>query len=172
MENKHRRIGPRDAVGDQHAELGALGPVRGAGAQPICGAKLVGERDRTAGEQGRRNRFRRLDIGDAPARRRLVERETEPQIARRRDRRDAAKRRGEMAGERVGAAMPAEQRDRDRSVLGHRDHRRLVALVGDQRGKKADQDAAGADADNRPALDERQRKAIVEAVVGLVAFAR
>ena len=40
------------------------------------------------------------------------------------------------AGERVGAVMPAEQRHRDRAVLGQRDDRRLGPLVVEQRRQR------------------------------------
>ena len=55
---------------------------------------------------------------------------------------------GKRARQIVRAAMAAEQRDDARAVLGDRDDRRLVALVGKERREDADQDAGGADADD------------------------
>ena len=50
--------------------------------------------------------------------------------------------------------MAAEQRHDARAVLRQREDRRLVALVGEERREDADQDAGGADADDRPAGGE------------------
>ena len=86
--------------------------------------------------------------------RRRVERDAETTVAGGGDRGVAAERRGEFSGEIVGAAMAAEQRDDLRAVLGEGEHRRLVALVGEQRGEDADEDAGGADADDRAAGGE------------------
>ena len=69
---------------------------------------------------------------------------------------DAAGGRGDGAGEPVGAVMAAEQRHRDAAVLGDGDDRRLAALVGEQRRDGADQDAGGADADDRRAGGEQR----------------
>ena len=51
--------------------------------------------------------------------------------------------------------MPADQRHRDRPVLGDRDDRRLFPLGGEEGRDRADQDTAGADTDNRPARLEQ-----------------
>ena len=68
----------------------------------------------------------------------------------------AAERRGDRARQVVGAAMAAEQRHDRRAVLRHRDNRRLLALVGKERREHADQDAGGADADDRSAFGKQR----------------
>ena len=112
-------------VGHDDPGRGVIRPVDGAGAQPFAAAGLLDQRDGLAGEQCGGDRLDPLRIGDAPAGRRLVERQAEPQIAGRGDRGDPAGYGGDGAGDRVGAVMPADQRHRDRAVLGYRDDRRL-----------------------------------------------
>ena len=61
--------------------------------------------------------------------------------------------------------MPAEQGHDAPAVLGHRNHRRLGTLVREVRGEEADEDAGGADADNRRSCAEEggqmRRQALV-----------
>ena len=95
--------------------------------------------------------FGRLRIAQDEAGRRIVERQIEAHVACGGDRRQAAERLGDRAGQAVGAAMAAEQRHGDAAVLGDRDHRRLGALVGQQRRQQPDHDARGAQREDRPA---------------------
>ena len=144
MKHQGIAIGRHRAIGDDDAEIGALSPSRRAGAQPAGAACLLNEGHRATGEQCGGNRLDAFRVGDPPARRRLVERKAEPEIAGRRDRGVAAQRFGQRAGQRVGAVVPAEQWHRDRAVLGERDDRRLDVLVVEQRRDRADQNAARA----------------------------
>ncbi|MFO1056779.1 MAG: hypothetical protein U1E53_07395 [Dongiaceae bacterium] len=66
--------------------------------------------------------------------------------------------------------MAAEQRHRGAAVLGDGDHRRLAPLVGQQRRQRADQDAGGAQPDDRLAGGEQRaqmRRDLVEAHRGV-----
>ena len=74
----------------------------------------------------------------------------------------------ELASERVGAVMAAEQRHRDRAVFGQRDHRRLGPLVVEQRADGPDQDAARANADYRRSGGEQLGNLRHRAIIGLV----
>ena len=130
------------AVGDQQTNGGAPNPPptpsrRGGKCctEPI--AVGFGGVDREieprAGEERGGDGLRRFGVGDAPAGRRLVEREAEPHIAGGGDGGDAAGDRGDPAGEIVGAVMAAEQRHGHAAVFGKHDHGRLAALVVKQR---------------------------------------
>ena len=66
-------------------------------------------------------------IGKGPAGGRGVEGEAEAGVAGGGDGGRDAELGGDLSGERVGAAVAAEQRDDRGAVLGHRDHRRLGA---------------------------------------------
>ena len=115
-----------------------------SGAQPIGAAEFVAQRQRLAGDERGGDGFHPVGIGDPPPGRRPIEREAEPQIARRGDRRDTAKCSGQLTGDGVGAMMPAQQWHRGRSVLGERDDRRFDVLVIEERRQCADKDAGGA----------------------------
>ena len=68
--------------------------------------------------------------------------------------------------------MAADQRHRDRSVFGQGDDRRFGPLVVEQRTDGADQDAARAQADDRPPGGEQLGDLRHNPVVGLVPIAR
>jgi hypothetical protein len=68
--------------------------------------------------------------------------------------------------------MPAEQRHRNRAVFGERDDRRLGVLVVEQWAERTDQDAAGAQPDNRGSGGEQPGDMRHKAIVTLVPVAR
>ena len=106
-----------------------------------------------------------------PAGRRFIERDTQAHIPGGGYRRDAAGKLGNRAGQCIGAAMSADQRHRDRAVLGDRDHRRLLLLGGEEGGDRPDQDAAGADTDDRPPCFEQSADMGRHSIVALVPVA-
>ena len=67
--------------------------------------------------------------------------------------------------------MSADQRHRYRAVLGDRDDRRLLLFRGEQRGDGTDQDAAGADADDRPPRFEQPADMGRHPIIALVPVA-
>ncbi len=164
-----RRIG---AVGHDDFAGRSRVPLDRSHMQPIGAAALFDERHPLPGEERGGDRLYPLGVGDAPAGRHLVERDAEPQIAGGGDRGNATEILGQRAGERVGAAMPAQQRHRDRTVLGEGDDRRLHKLVVDQGREGADQDAAREEADNRPAGGEELCQERHHPVVFFVPIAR
>src|SRR5437660_402998 len=99
--------------------------------------------------------FDLVRIGDMPGGWRLVEGDAKAYIPGGGYRGNAAGQLGDSSGQRISAAMPADQRHRDRPVLGDRDDRRLFPLGGEEGRDRADQDTAGADTDNRPARLEQ-----------------
>lgn len=100
----------------------------------------------------------RLGIAKSPAPRRFVQRQAEPRIARRGDGSHAAQHCRDPLGECIGAAMAAQQGHGHAAVLGHGDHRRFPALVGQKRRQGADEHARRADSDHGPAGGEEQPK--------------
>jgi len=58
----------------------------------------------------------------------------------------------------VGAMVAAEQRDDVGAVLRDREHRRFGGLVAEMGREQADEDAGGANADDRPAFGEEARQ--------------
>ncbi len=154
---QHQRVlaRRRRAIGDADGAAAARREADTAAGEPIGVAGLDRECNVIAGEQCRRHLFRALGIGDAPPRRRFVERKIEAQIAGGGDRRRAAGRLRDRDRDGVGAAMAAEQRHRDRAVFGHGDDRRLLAFVAQERRQRADEDTAGAQPDDRCACREQ-----------------
>ena len=94
------------------------------------------------------------------------------QVPGRGDRGNPAGQRRDRAGQRVGAMVTADQRHRDRAVLGNGDYRRLLAFRGEQRRHRADQDAAGAEADNRPSRGEQLGDVRRRPIVALIPIGR
>src|SRR5262249_41007855 len=109
-----------------------------------------------------------VGVRDMPAARRLIERDAETYIAGGRYRRAPLGNFGNSAGQFIAAVMPADQRHRDRAVLGHRDYRPLLPLYREEGRHRADQDSAGADADDRPARFEQPADMRRRAIVALV----
>ena len=105
--------------------------------------------DGSAGEQLGHDRFCIFRIGETPAAGRGVERNTKLGVPSRRDRRVPTESAGQKLGQFVGAAMTTEQRHDTLAVFRHGDHRRFACLVGQDRCKGPDQNAAGAEADDR-----------------------
>ncbi len=145
-----------------------LRPADRAGTQPLGTRHFFDQRNGISSEQRRCDGFHLLRIGDAPTRRRFVEGEPEAEISGRGDRRRPARQLGDGAGQRVGAPVPADQRHCHRTILGDRDHRWLLPLCREQRRDRADQDAAGGEADDRLSRFEEpgdvQRRAVVDLV--------
>ncbi len=146
----------RCPVRNQHCCLPILGEAGPGRREPAGVASLDLQPHRLAGQQRRRYRLCRFRVGDAPAGRRIVEAETQAQVAGGGDRGNAAGRLGDGAGQTIGAVMTAQQRHGRASILGDGDDRRLAALVGEQRRHGADQDAGGAYADDRRAGGEQR----------------
>ena len=67
--------------------------------------------------------------------------------------------------------MAAQQGHDAPAVLRHRNHRRLGALVREVRGEEADENAGGADADDRRALAEQRREMGSETLVADIGYA-
>ncbi len=169
MQHQRRLVGRHGTVGDADGERRRGNKAPAAGGEPRGAAGLDRQRHRTLCQQCRRHRLDPRRIGETPAGRRLVEREAQAEIARGGDRGGAADERGRGARHRIGAAMAAEQRHRDRAVFGHRHHRRLGVLVAEQRRHGADEDAGGAEPDDRRAGGEERgdrRRGAVEEMIG------
>ena len=140
-----------DAGDDLHLRL-----VRKRQARAADPGGIALENDGLSGQEARHDALGILRIGEPPALGRRIERNAQRRVALRRHRGMAVQRIRHLAGERVGAAMAAEQRHDARPVLGDGENRRLGALVLDHGGQRADQDAGGADADDgRAGLIER-----------------
>ncbi len=99
-----------------------------------------------------------LRIAEAPTGRWLVQRQAEPALARRGDGRSTVQRRRDPPGKRVGAVMAAKQRNYRAAALRHGDHRRFLALVGQERRQRADEHASRAKSDDRPSGGEQRSK--------------
>ena len=147
------------AVGDQHLEIRLIRPGDRSRAQPCGITRLDGELSRRTFQQPNHDALGIAGIGQGPARRWHVEGDAEAVVAGGGNRRRHAQRIGNQAGKRIRAMVTAEQRHHGRAVLGHGDHRRLVRLVAEGRGHRTDQDAAGAQADDRAAFGEQPAKA-------------
>ena len=130
-----RREGP---VGDPHRQPSLLRP--GQRRQPPGIARLDFKAHRLSGDQRRHDRFRHFGIGERPARRRVIQRDAEQDIAGRRHGSRHTERPGDPAGQPVGAPMAAEQWHHGAAVLCHCNDRRLFAFVGQQRRKPPDGD--------------------------------
>ncbi len=137
---------------------------RDEGRGAVCGRRIeTGKRrkarrslqpHRGAGQDRGRDALHVLGIAEHVARCRFIERHAEAQVARGGDRRVTLADCGDAACQVIGAMMAAEQRHGGTAVLGHRNHRGLAALVLQMRADGADQDAAGAEADDAPAFVE------------------
>ena len=111
-----------------------------------------------------------LAVGHHPSGGRIIDADAVAQVAGRGHGGADTQGLGDLAGQNVGARMPAQQRHHGAAVLGHGNHRRLGDLVGQQRGQGADQNARGEDADHRvPGLKQAGGMAggFVEEVIGL-----
>ena len=120
----------------------AFGEPRRIAVEPHC----------RAGKKLGREAAAMFRIGEAPARRRRIQRDAEAHIPRRGHRSRDTERGGEGAGHIVGAVMAAEKRHHRAAVLGQRDHRRLVPLVAEHGRQRADQDRRCADTYDRHAI--------------------
>ena len=107
-----------------------------------------------------------VDVGQHVAVRRIEQAGAEAQLARSGDRRGYLEDRCHFAGEMVDAAQPAEQRHHRAAVLGHRQHRRLLLLVGQHGGQAADHDAGRAQGDDRRVAAVQRAQGGAEIVVG------
>ena len=136
-------------VGHDDLLLAVFRPAYRPGTQPPGRSYFFDKANGLASEQRRRNRLHPLGVGDAPTRRRFVENKAETQVARSRDRRDATGNFSDRTGQGVAAAVATEQGHCNGAILGNRDNRRLFKFGSEQRCHRADQDAAGAYADNR-----------------------
>ena len=95
-----------------------------------------------------------LGVGEHEAGGRIIQREAKAHFACRGDGGMAAADFGDAAGEIIGAMVAAKQRHGGGAVLGEGDDRWLAALVLKVGCDGADQDARGAEADDRTALVE------------------
>ena len=96
-----------------------------------------------------------LGVGERPALGRGVERDAEAPVAGGGDGGAAPEGGGDALGEHAAAAVRPEQGHREGAVLGHRDHRRLRALVVQERGQRPHQDPGRAHpGDGPPVLEE------------------
>ena len=95
-------------------------------------------------------------VGEVPALGRRVEGDAETKIPSGGDGGASAERAGDGAREIVGAAVAAEERNRDAAILGDGDDRRLAPLIGEHGRQCTDQHAGRAHADDRrPRLEKR-----------------
>ena len=167
---KHQGVGfgfPQPVRHD-HPPIALFRPADCSGPQPSGAAPLVHQANRLAPKECRHDRLYLVGIGDMPAGRRFVERDAEAHIPGGGYRRDAAGELGNAAGQPIGATMSPDQRHRYRAVLGDRDDRRLLPLGGEERGDRADEDAAGADTDDRPTCFEQLADMGRHSIVALV----
>ena len=147
-------------MGNAHGRLGLCHEACPRLAEPIGIARFDGESDRQAGEQCGGDRLCCCRVGNGPAGRRIVQCQSITQVARGGDRRRTTKRHGYRLGDGVGAAMTAEQRHRHRTILGNGNHRRLDPLVSQQRRHGTQQNAGGADPDDRCAGSKQAAQVI------------
>ena len=163
MQHQRALVGQWRAIGDADGVGAACGETRAAARQPIGIAGIDGQRDILAGEQRGGHVFHALGIGDAPAFRRRIERDIEAQIPGRRDRWRAAGHCRDGAGQCVGAAMSAQERYDRRAIFRDGDDRWFLALIREQRRQRTDENAAGAQSDDRRAGGEQ----VAEMIGGL-----
>lgn len=162
-------------VGDGDASVG-IGRDRQAGArQPVRRAvqRHAVTRHQIGHEPGCMRRVgQHITLG------RRIERDAEPDIARRRDRGLDAERIGRLARQIVGAAMPAQKRHDRTAIVGNGDHRRLRLLVRKHRCQQPHQRPGGHHRDKRPAIAVKRAQMIARIVekqigpVGAHALAR
>ena len=153
-------------IGEAHLELPLRSERRPARPQPIGIAGFDPQTDALAPKQGAGDRLCRLGITYAPAGGRRIQGEIEAQIAGGGDRRRATERLGDRAGQPVRPPVPAEQRHDGAAVLGDDHHRRLAALVLDQRRQHPDHDPARAERNDRTPGGEQLPQPRGELVVG------
>ena len=168
MQHQGRFAGAGRAVGDADRQPSIRGEARAARRQPIRVVGLDRKRHGLARQERSGHVLHALRIGDAPARRRLVERQVEAQIARRGDRGHAAGDLGDGAGQDIGAAMAAQERHGGRAVLGDCHHGRLGALFRDERAERAHQNPAGAQADDWRACGKERAQMIAGLAEALI----
>ena len=143
-------------LGDVHREAAPVPERRAAGGEPIGRRSLGHEAHRLACQQRGGHGLHQRAFAEAPAGRRCVEGESQCRVAGGGDRRAGAEGVGDGAGKPVRAVVPAQQGNDAPTVFGDGDDRRLGALVREMRGEEADEDAGGADADDRrPGAEER-----------------
>ena len=101
-----------------------------------------------SGQQPGHERLAVMRVREHPSGRRLVERDLPAALAGGGDRGGDAQRRAQAAGERVGAAVAAEERHHRAAVLRDGDDGGFPALVGERGCQGPDQDAGRAHADD------------------------
>ena len=148
-----------------------LRPADCPGPQPSGAARLVDQGNRVAPEERRHDRLHLVRVADVPAGRRFIERDPQAHISCGGYRRDAPNELANRAGQCIGAMVSPDERHRDRAVLGNRDDGRFVLFGGEEGGNRTNQDAAGADADDRPTRVEQRANMGRHAVVALVPVA-
>ena len=139
-------------VGDLDGQAGIVGEGQPAGCEPAREAARIDEAAGRTFEQGRHEGLGAVGMGEAKARWRGVEGDAEAAVAGGGDDSLGTDRCGQAFGERIGAAMPAQQRHDEAPGLVDDQHRRLLPLVGEERGQQANDDARGGDGDDRPAF--------------------
>ena len=124
-------------IGHPHRERG-IGLELDAGAlQPL---RLPLQAARFPGQQPGRERLAVVGVGEHPSRWRVVQRHLPPGLAGGGDRGGDAQRVAQATGERVGAAVAAEQRRHRAAVFRDGNDGRLLVLVGEHGGQGPDQD--------------------------------
>ena len=151
----NRAVAVDKPVGNRDLD-GAVGGQRVAG----CGepGSLAGEGNRGPAEQRRHRGLCRLGIGEHIAGRWFIEADGKARVGRRGEGGAAAEPLRDLAGQPVGAVMPPQERHDLGAILGDRQYWRLTVLVGEVRREQADEDAGGADADDRGAGQEQARQ--------------
>ena len=141
-------------AGEGNGDLQFSGEV---GIDPRFGkpGRLSHDPNRFTGEHFRHEGFDMLRVDQFPARWRIVERDPETEIARRCDGRRHAEGLAKCSRDVIGAMMAAQKRHDRAAVLGQRDHRRIVTLVGKPGRQCTDQNSCGTDADDSDAVLEQ-----------------
>src|SRR5439155_19664496 len=80
MKHQGVGVGPDFPIRHEDSELTLFRPADRPSAQPSGAAGFVGQGDRLAPEEGRRDRLYLVRIGDTPTGRRFVERDAEAHI--------------------------------------------------------------------------------------------
>ena len=148
------RVRRTGRVGDLDGEPSVVVEGQAARPQPFAVALRVDEAGGTRRQEPGHEALRGFGVGEAPALRRGVDGKAEADVARRRDRGVGAQMRGQMAGEVVGAPVPAEERHDRAARLVDGEHGRFAPLVDKGGCQEADEDPGGADADDGPAGEE------------------
>ena len=153
-------------VGDVEGEAAPIPERRATSGEPVGRRRLGHEAHGLAGEQRGGDRLHPRAFAEAPARRRSVEGEAQGRVARRGDGGVGAESVGNGASEPVRAVMAAQQRHDAPPVVRYRDDRGLGALVREMWAEYANEDAGGADADDRRPGPEQGDEVGPEPLVG------